>query len=66
MLLLEGNANLKGTGALTMPSADTMVQAPAAIIERFQAIREVDLREKTVGFKVAGEWAGRKRPYTSA
>ena len=65
MLLLEGKANLRGTGAITMPSADTMAQAPAAIIERFQAVREVDLRKDTVGVEVAGEWASRKHPQTS-
>ena len=43
MLLLEGKANLENTGAITMLSADTMAQAPAAIVERFQSIREVNL-----------------------
>ena len=43
VLLLEGKANLKDSGTVTMPSADAMAQASPAIIDRFQAIKKVDL-----------------------
>ena len=42
VLLLEGKANFKGCGIVTMPSADAMAQAPPDIINRFQAIKEVN------------------------
>jgi len=34
---------LKDSGTVTMPSADAMAQASPAIIDRFQAIKKVDL-----------------------
>ena len=43
VLLLEGKANLKGCGTVTMPSAEDMAQAPADVIERFQTVKTVDL-----------------------
>ena len=43
MLLLEGKANLKGCGTLTMPTADAMIGAETAMFERLLAVREVDL-----------------------
>ena len=42
VLLLEGKANFRGCGIVTMPSADAMAQAPPDIINRFQAIKEVN------------------------
>ena len=42
VLLLEGKANLKDCGTVTMPSADAMAQASPDIINRFQAIKEVN------------------------
>ena len=43
VLLLEGKANLKGCGTVTMPSAEAMAQASPDVIARFQAIKEVNL-----------------------
>ena len=43
VLLLEGKASLKGCGTITMPSGETMKQAPPDVLDRFQAIKEVDL-----------------------
>ena len=42
VLLLEGKANFNGCRIVTMPSADAMAQAPPDIINRFQAIKEVN------------------------
>ena len=53
VLLLEGKANFKGCGTVTMPSAEAMAQADPDIIQRFQAITKVDLRGMT---NLAGEW----------
>ena len=44
-LLLEGHANLKGCGVLTLPSAKAIAQADLAVVERIQAVREVDLSD---------------------
>ena len=43
VLLIEGKANLKDTGAITLPSPDDIEQAPAELKERFDAIESVDL-----------------------
>ena len=43
VLLLEGKANLKHTGAITLPSDDDIEQAPADLKERLLAIESVDL-----------------------
>jgi hypothetical protein len=43
VLLLEGKANLKNCGTVTMPSAEAMAQASPDVIKRFQAIEKVDL-----------------------
>ena len=43
VLLLEGKANLKDTGTITLPPADVMEQAPADLKERFDAIESIDL-----------------------
>ena len=47
MQLLEGKASfLKGCGiTVTMPSAEAMAQASPDIIDRIQAIKEVNLSE---------------------
>ena len=43
VLLLEGKANLKDTGPITLPTADVIEQAPADLKERFDAIESIDL-----------------------
>ena len=43
VLLLEGNANLRNCGTIIMPSGKTMKQAPPDVLDRFQAIKEVNL-----------------------
>ena len=43
VLLLEGKANFKGTGTITLPSVDNIKQAPVDLKERFDAIESVDL-----------------------
>ena len=43
VLLLEGKADLKGCGTVTMPSAEAMAQASPDVINRFQAIKKVNL-----------------------
>lgn len=43
VLLLEGKANLKGCGTVTMPSAEAMAEANPDIKKRAQAIRKVDM-----------------------
>ena len=54
-LLLEGKADFKDCGTVTMPSADAMAQASPDIINRFQAIKEVNF----TGMKnLAGELRG--------
>ena len=63
MQLLEGKANfLKNCGiTVTMPSADAMAQASPDIINRFQAIKEVNfsgMKLKTL----AGELLARGLP----
>ena len=54
LLLLEGKANFKGCGTVTMPSAEAIAQADPDIIQCFQAIRKVDLSGMT---NLAGELA---------
>ena len=55
VLLLEGKANLKGCGTLHLPSSDALQQAPPEVVDRLDAIKEVDLRKENVGFEVTGE-----------
>ena len=55
VLLLEGKANFEGCGTVTMPSADAMAQASPDIINRFQAIKEVNFSGMT---NLAGELCG--------
>ena len=55
LLLLEGKANLKNCGTVTMPSAEAMAQASPDIIDRFQAIEMVNL--SGMGY-LAGELRG--------
>ena len=43
VLLLERKANFEGCGTVTMPSAEAMAQASPDVINRFQAIKEVNL-----------------------
>ena len=43
VLLLEGKANLMECGTVTMPSAEAMAQASPDVINRFQAIKVVNL-----------------------
>jgi len=57
VLLLEGKANLKGCGTVTMPSAEAMAQASPDIIDRFQAIEMVNLSGMN---NLAGELCGPK------
>ena len=45
VLLFEGKANLKNTGAITLPSHDVIEQAPADLKERLVAIKSVDLSD---------------------
>ena len=60
VLLLEGKANLKHTGAITLPSDDDIEQAPADLKERLLAIESVDLS----GLKnLGGKWACFKFEY---
>ena len=55
MLLLEGKANFKDTGVIiTLPSPDTIEQAPADLKERLNAIESVDLSGYS---KLKGRWA---------
>ena len=44
VLLFEGKANLKNTGAITLPSDDVIEQAPADLKERLVAIKSVNLK----------------------
>ena len=55
LLLLEGQADFSFFGTLSLPSLETMNQAPPDVIDRLNAIKEVDLTVKKVGFTVAGE-----------
>ena len=60
VLLLEGKANLKDTGPISLPPADIMEQAPADLKERLLAIESVDLS----GLKnLGGKWACFKFEY---
>ena len=60
VLLLEGKANLKDTGAIALPSDDGIEQAPADLKERLLAIESVDLS----GLKnLGGKWACFKFEY---
>ena len=45
VLLFEGKANLKNTGAITLPPDDVIEQAPADLKERLVAIKSVDLSD---------------------
>ena len=54
VLLLEGKANLKGCGTLTCSSDDDIAHAPTLLTDRLKAIKKVDLREDTIGFKIEG------------
>ena len=58
VLLLEGKANLRESGTVTMPSADAMAQASPAIIDRFQAIKKVDLAHGMCMSNLAGKLRG--------
>ena len=54
VLLLEGKANLKNTGTITLPAADVIEQASTDLKERFDAIDSIDLS----GLKnLEGRWA---------
>ena len=54
VLLLEGKANFKGTGTITLPTADVIEPAPADLKERINAIESVDLS----GYRnLEGRWA---------
>ena len=53
--LLEGNANVQGCGPLTLPSGADLDGVPQKIKDRLNAIKSVDLREDTIGFKVKGD-----------
>ena len=55
VLLLEGKADFKECGTVTMPSADAMAQASPDIINRFQAIKEVNFSGMS---NLAGELRG--------
>ena len=55
LLLLEGQADFSFFETLSLPSLETMNQAPPDVIDRLNAIKEVDLTYKKVGFTVAGE-----------
>ena len=57
VLMMEGKANLKDCGTITMPSADAMAQASPDIINRFQAIKEVNFSGMS---NLAGELRGPK------
>ena len=54
VLLLEGKANFKDTGTITLPSADVIEHAPADLKERFDAIEFVDLSYLK---NLEGRWA---------
>ena len=45
VLLFQGKANLRNTGAITLPSHDVIEQAPADLKERLVAIKSVDLSD---------------------
>ena len=55
LLLLEGQADFSFFGTLSLPSLETMNQAPPDVIDRLNAIKEVDLTKQKVGCSVAGE-----------
>ena len=55
VLMMEGKANLRGCGTITMPTADAMAQASPDIINRFQAIKEVNFSYMS---NLAGELRG--------
>ena len=63
VLLLEGKANFEGCGTVTMPSADAMAQASPDIINRFQAIKEVNFSGmNNLAGELCGLRAARKEP----
>ena len=43
VLLLEGKANLRDCGEVTVPSSEAMAQAPPDVIKRIESVEEVDL-----------------------
>ena len=43
VLLLEGKANLRDCGEVTMPSSEMMAQAPPDVIKRIESVEAVDL-----------------------
>ena len=47
VLLLEGKANLRDCGEVTMPSSEMMAQAPPDVTKRFESVSEVDLSGMT-------------------
>ena len=55
LLVLEGQADFSFFGTLSLPSLETMNQAPPDVIDRLNAIKEVDLTGQKVGCSVAGE-----------
>ena len=47
VLLLEGKANLKGCGTLTLPSDESIESAPADVKARFFALKSIAVVEGT-------------------
>ena len=56
VLLIEGKANLKDTGAITLPSSWDIERAPADLKERFDTIESVDF-SGLKNVKEIGGWA---------
>ena len=54
VMLLEEEIDLRGFGALRMPSQDAIEQAPSNVVDRLRAIKSIDLTKDKIGFGIAG------------
>ena len=53
-ILLEEEIDLRGFGALRMPSQDAIEQAPSNVVDRLRAIKSIDLTQNKIGVEIAG------------
>ena len=64
VLLLEGNANMMGCGALSLPSRDDINSAPVTVTDRLTKITTVNLTKGEIGFDVEGQKSHKTSKFT--
>ena len=55
VLLVEGKANMKGCGTLSLPSNADMTNAPITVTSRLTSITTANLKKAQIGFDVEGQ-----------